>query len=69
MTREEIREHWATVVNAVLLAEHNRHDELEELTFRENLTAEEQAHLYCLVIADEMMKSYTDEQLQKIYHD
>ena len=72
MNREQIRQHWADVVMAVFKAESEVEPDLQERrsALGENPTheqAEQMGRLYCLDVADELLKGWTDEELRNEY--
>ena len=71
MTKEQIITHWASVANAVFLAEDKVRPEWQE---RLNATRdadpdtkEQTAMQYLRAVAEEMLRSYSDEELQRLY--
>lgn len=69
MTREQIKEHWTDVVNAVFRAEDAVKPTLKErlAALGENPTQEQKetlARQYCLDIAEELLKGWSDEELK-----
>lgn len=65
MTREEAVEHWKYVVHSVYVAERNIHDELKEM-MKSNLSDNEKAEKYFEMVARELLKSTSDEELEKM---
>lgn len=73
MTKEQIITHLAGVVNAVFLADDKVRPEWQE---RLNATRdadpdtkEQTAKEYIRTVAEEMLRSYSDEELQRLYND
>lgn len=72
MNREQIKQHWADVVNAVFRAEDAVKPTLKERAkaLGENPTQEQKdalARQYCLDIAEEMLTHYSDAELKAQY--
>lgn len=74
MTREQIKEHYADVVQCVFMAE-----SVVKPTLQERMSAigkdaipaqiEEVGHQYCLDIAEEILMRTSDEELKRLYGD
>lgn len=73
MTKEQIITHLASVANAVFLAEDKVRPEWQERlqTVRnaDPATKEQAAKEYLRAVAEEMLRSYSDEELQRLYND
>lgn len=73
MTKEQIITHLASVANAVFLAEDKVRPEWQErLQTVRNAdldTKEQAAKEYLRAVAEEMLRSYSDEELQRLYND
>ena len=72
MTREQIKEHYADVVQCVFLAESVINPTLQERVkaLGDNptpLQKEEMSHQYCLDIAEEILLRTSDEELATWY--
>lgn len=63
MTRQEAIEHWKFVVQSVFVAEDNIKDKLKEIN-ESNLSPEEKADKYLKMVAEELLKSTSDEELE-----
>ena len=73
MTREEIITHLASVVNTVLLADDKMRPQWQErlraTRDADPDTKEQTAMQYLRAVAEEMLRSYSDEELQRLYND
>ena len=72
MNREQIKQHWADIVNAVFKAEDAVKPTLKErlAALGNNPTNEQKdalARQYCLDIAEELLKGWSDEELKAEY--
>lgn len=72
MNREQIKQHWAAVVSAVFRAEDAVQPILKERVkaLGENPTKEQKdalARQYCLDIAEEILKGWSDEEPKELY--
>lgn len=73
MTKEQIITHLAGVANAVFLADDKARPEWQErLRATRNAdpdTKEQTAKEYLRAVAEELLRSYSDEELQRLYPD
>lgn len=73
MTKEQIITHLAGVANAVLLADEKMRPEWQErlraTRDADPATKEQTAKEYLCAVAEEMLRSYSDEELQRLYND
>ena len=65
MTRQEAIEHWAFVVQSVYVAEDRIKDRLNEIT-KSNLPPEEKAEKWLKMVAEEVLRGTSDEELEEM---
>lgn len=65
MTRQEAIEHWAFVVQSVYVAEDRIKDRLDEIN-KSDLPPEEKAEKYLRMVAEEVLRGTSDEELEKM---
>ncbi len=65
MTRQEAIEHWAFVVQSVYVAENRIKDRLDEIN-KSDLPPEEKAEKYLRMVAEEVLRGTSDEELEKM---
>lgn len=65
MTRQEAIEHWKFVVQSVYVAEDRIKDRLDEIN-KSNLPPEEKADKYLRMVAEEVLRGTSDEELEKM---
>lgn len=69
MTREDTIRHWAEdIIPAVFKAEDKLRPQLKKIIADNKDDHERAAHLYCKVIAEEIVSQTTDEQLEQADH-
>ena len=73
MNREPIINHLASVVNAVLLADDKLRPEwqerLQQTRDADADTREQTARQYIRAVAEELLNSYSDDELKEMYHE
>jgi len=65
MTRQEAIQHWKFVVQSVYVAEDRIKDKLDEID-KSDLSPEDKAEKWLEMVAEEVLKSTTDEELEKM---
>lgn len=65
MTRQEAIEHWKFVVQSVYVVEDHIKDRLDEIN-KSNLPPEEKAEKYLRMVAEEVLRGTSDEELEKM---
>ena len=65
MTRHEAIEHWKFVVQSVYVAEDRIKDRLDEIN-KSDLPPEEKAEKYLRMVAEEVLRGTSDEELEKM---
>lgn len=71
MNRDDIITHLSGVVNAVLLADDKMRPQwqqrLQDTRHADDDTREQTAKAYLRAVAEELLRSYSDEQLKEMY--
>ena len=65
MTRQEAIQHWKFVVQSVYVAEDRIKDKLDEID-KSDLSPEDKAEKWLEMVAEEVLKSTTDEEFEKM---
>lgn len=65
MTRQEAIEHWKFVVQSVYVAEDRIKDRLDEIN-KSDLPPEEKAEKWLKMVAEEVLRGTSDEELEKM---
>ena len=65
MTRQEAIEHWAFVVQSVYVEEDRIKDRLDEIN-KSDLPPEEKAEKWLKMVAEEVLRGTSDEELEEM---
>lgn len=65
MTRQEAIQHWKFVVQSVYVAEDRIKDRLNEIN-KSDLSPEEKADKWLKMVAEEVLRGTSDEELEKM---